>query len=107
MKLKDRVTLVTGGGSGIGRAIALRFAEEGAHVVVAGRTPARLEGTIAAMAPSPAKRCAIAADVSSSASVQRLFDKVDRVFGRLDVRQQRRDRRRRSRAVQPHVGSAG
>ena len=65
MKLKDRVALVTGGGSGIGRAIALRFAVEGAHVVVAGRSRGPLEETVAAMAPGPARHSAIAADVAA------------------------------------------
>jgi 3-oxoacyl-[acyl-carrier protein] reductase len=85
MKLKDRVALVTGGGSGIGRAIALRFAVEGAHVVVAGRSRGPLEETVAAMASGPARHSAIAADVASSASVRQLFHEVDREFGRLDV----------------------
>jgi 3-oxoacyl-[acyl-carrier protein] reductase len=85
MKLEDRVALVTGGGSGIGRAIALRFAAEGAHVVVAGRTPTTLEETVAAMRAGRTKGRAIQTDVSSSASVRGLFTEVDREFGRLDV----------------------
>ncbi len=85
MKLKERVTLVTGGGSGIGRAIALRFAEEGAHVIVAGRTPAKLQDTVAALGSGRTKRCAIQTDVSSSASVRAMFAEIDREFGRLDV----------------------
>jgi 3-oxoacyl-[acyl-carrier protein] reductase len=84
MKLKDRVALVTGGGSGIGRAIALRFAAEGAYVVVndlklesAQKTVAELDG---------GRGRAIAADVSDSAQVRAMFGEVERELGgRLDV----------------------
>jgi 3-oxoacyl-[acyl-carrier protein] reductase len=85
MKLEDRVALVTGSGSGIGRAIALRFADEGARVIVAGRTQVRLEETLAAMGSGPAKGHAIQADVSNRANVDAMFAEIDRVFGRIDV----------------------
>jgi 3-oxoacyl-[acyl-carrier protein] reductase len=84
MKLKDRVALVTGGGSGIGRAIALRFAAEGAYVVVndlklqtAQKTVGELDG---------GRGRAIAADVSDSAQVRAMFAEVEKELGgRLDV----------------------
>jgi 3-oxoacyl-[acyl-carrier protein] reductase len=83
MKLEGRVALVTGGGSGIGRAIALRFAAEGAYVVVndlkldaAKKTVGELDG---------GRGRAIAADVSDSAQVRAMFEEVDRERGRLDV----------------------
>jgi len=83
MKLEGRVALVTGGGSGIGRAIALRFAAEGATVVVndvkidtAKKTVGELEG---------GRGRAIAADVSDSAQVRAMFEEVDRELGRLDI----------------------
>lgn len=87
MKLKDRVALVTGGGSGIGRAIALRFAEEGARVIVNDLKREKAQETVDAIAAgSEASRGrAIAADVSDSAQVRRMFTEVDRDFGALDI----------------------
>lgn len=85
MKLKDRVALITGGGSGIGRAIAERFSEEGAHVIVAGRTLSKVEETVAALASSGARSLAIQTDVASSASVRTMFSKIEQAFGRLDI----------------------
>jgi 3-oxoacyl-[acyl-carrier protein] reductase len=83
MKLQDRVALVTGAGSGIGRAIALRFAEEGAHVVVNDLTLARAEETVAALGKGSGQ--AIAADVADSAQVRAMFARVEADHGRLDV----------------------
>jgi len=87
MRLADRIALVTGAGSGIGRAIALRFAEEGARVVVNDVTEARARETVAAIAArSEARRGrAIAADVADSGQVRRMFAEVDREFGALDI----------------------
>ncbi|HEY7253552.1 MAG TPA: SDR family NAD(P)-dependent oxidoreductase [Methylomirabilota bacterium] len=87
MRLQDRIALVTGGGSGIGRAIALRFAEEGAQVIVNDVTAERAEETVAAIAAraeSPRGR-AIAADVADSGQVRRMFAEVDRELGGLDI----------------------
>jgi 3-oxoacyl-[acyl-carrier protein] reductase len=87
VRLQDRIALVTGGGSGIGRAIALRFAEEGARVIVNDVTAERAEETVAAIAAraeSPRGR-AIAADVADSGQVRRMFAEVDRELGGLDI----------------------
>jgi 3-oxoacyl-[acyl-carrier protein] reductase len=84
MRLKDRVALVTGGGSGIGRAIALRFAQEGAHVVVNDLTRETAHKTVGELGAG--RHRAIAADVSDSAQVLAMFSEVEREYGgQLDV----------------------
>ena len=82
MTLKDRVALVTGGGSGIGRAIAERFAEEGARVVINDVNLESAEAVAKALGPTRAR--AIRADVADSTQVRAMFAEVARE-GRLDV----------------------
>ncbi len=76
----NRVALVTGAGSGIGRAVSLAFHSAGYSVVLAGRRAAELELT-AANTPM----VAVPADVSQPDAVAALFDRVKEKFGRLDV----------------------
>ena len=85
MKLKDRVALVTGGGSGIGRATALLFAEEGAKVVVNDLHLAAAEKTVQEMGAAGAHALALAADVSDSGQVRAMFAEIDRRYGTLEV----------------------
>lgn len=85
MKLKERVALVTGGGSGIGRAIALLFAEEGARVVVNDLHLATAEKTVQEMGASARGAFAVAADVSDSRQVTAMFGEIERRCGTLDV----------------------
>ena len=82
MRLKDKVALITGGGRGIGRDIALAYAREGAHVVVNDIDPA----TAAATAKEAGgKSIGIAADVAKSADINRMVMTVVQAFGRVDI----------------------
>lgn len=83
MKLQNRLALITGGGRGIGRSIALTFAREGADVVVAARTLQQVEGVAQEIAESFQSRALpFTCDVSDLASVEQLFAKVKNAFGR-------------------------
>jgi NAD(P)-dependent dehydrogenase (short-subunit alcohol dehydrogenase family) len=82
----DRVAVVTGAGSGIGRAAALTLLKDGYRVVLAGRRLERLEATSqeAGTEPVPRALC-VAADVSDPAAVKALFARARERFGRVDV----------------------
>lgn len=81
MTLANKVVLVTGASSGIGRATAQTFLKEGANVVLTGRREARL---LEAAAGSGNALC-VSCDVSQADQVNALFEKIDTRFGRLDV----------------------
>jgi NAD(P)-dependent dehydrogenase (short-subunit alcohol dehydrogenase family) len=85
MKANGKVAVVTGAGSGIGRASALALLKEGFAVVLAGRRPGPLEATIAAAGRAGTRARAVAADVTDPASVEALFDAALASFGRLDL----------------------
>jgi NAD(P)-dependent dehydrogenase (short-subunit alcohol dehydrogenase family) len=79
-----KVALVTGAGSGIGRAVAKKLAQNGYHVVLTGRRRGPLEDVAKEIEASNAAT-ALRADVADPASVSTLFDEIARRFGRLDV----------------------
>ena len=83
MLLNDKVAIVTGAASGIGRATALKFAAEGAQVVVADINEIGLSGTTAEM-PEGVLQAEVS-DVSNAADVERLIHSVAGRFGRIDV----------------------
>eukprot|EP01136_Pigoraptor_vietnamica_P020732 Opistho-1_new@70013 len=80
-----RVALVTGAGSGIGRAVALGLLKDGFHVVLSGRRPEPLAAVADEAKAAGQHAIAIPADVRDEQSVQALFDAIERRFGRLDV----------------------
>ncbi|MBO1336894.1 SDR family NAD(P)-dependent oxidoreductase [Streptomyces sp. VRA16 Mangrove soil] len=84
-RFTGRTALVTGAGSGIGRAIALAFAAEGANVVVVGRTPATLDETVALIEAAGGTAFAHPADVSHAEDVKAAVRTAVERFGALDV----------------------
>jgi len=79
------IALVTGAGSGIGRAVSLALQSAGYSVVLAGRRAAELERTAALAQGSEGEILAVPTDVSRPDSVRALFARIKEVFGRLDV----------------------
>jgi NAD(P)-dependent dehydrogenase (short-subunit alcohol dehydrogenase family) len=82
--LDQKVALITGAGSGIGRATALAFLREGYAVALAGRNAGKL-AAVAAEAGAGARTLCVTVDVREPAEVKALFDAVHEEFGRLDV----------------------
>ncbi|MFE5815364.1 SDR family NAD(P)-dependent oxidoreductase [Streptomyces sp. NPDC056479] len=84
-RFTDRTALVTGAGSGIGRAIALALAAEGANVVAVGRRRELLEETVALIEEAGGKALAVTADVARAADVRAAVAATVEHFGSLDV----------------------
>ena len=82
---RDRVAVVTGAGSGIGRAVARGLLGEGWRVVLAGRREATLSETLAAAAPDASRGLTVATDVTDEKSVRELFERTSAAFGRIDL----------------------
>ncbi|MFO7462010.1 MAG: SDR family NAD(P)-dependent oxidoreductase, partial [Desulfatiglandales bacterium] len=81
----EKVALITGAGSGIGRTVALTLLKNGYRVVLAGRRRTPLENTAKDAGASGAQALVVPADVSDPDSVRALFAKTKEVFGRLDL----------------------
>ena len=85
MRLKDRVAIVTGGGRGIGKAISLAFAAEGASVVMAATTLSKLEETEKEIRKKGGKAKAIQTDITDEKQVERLVDETVKEYGKIDI----------------------
>src|SRR5258708_3281026 len=85
MLLQDRVAVITGGGHGIGRAIALALAAEGAHLVLAARDQVALEETRALATATGVEALVVPLDVRQEESVQALAERTLQHFGRVDI----------------------
>jgi 3-oxoacyl-[acyl-carrier protein] reductase len=85
MKLKDKIAIVTGGGSGIGRGIALAYAREGADVAVIDINEAGARETVAGIEAAGRKGLAIRTDVGDPAQIAVMVDAVVKAFGRIDI----------------------
>lgn len=85
MKLKDKVVILTGASSGIGEATALRFAEEGAKVIIVARSEDKLNAISDKAKEFPGEVIAIAGDVSKQEDVEKLVNKTIDTYGRIDV----------------------
>ncbi len=85
LKLTDRIAIITGAGRGLGRAMAVKFAQAGAHIVAASRTVAQLEITAAEVRETGRKCLVIPTDVTSSEAVNRMTAAAIAEFGRIDI----------------------
>jgi NAD(P)-dependent dehydrogenase (short-subunit alcohol dehydrogenase family) len=84
-KLNGRVALITGGGRGIGRAIALAFAREGARVAVTARTVAELEEVVSTIDAGGSRAVALTADLAAPGEPQRVIKQVMAMAGPIDI----------------------
>ena len=85
MRLKDKVSVITGAGGGMGRVAALRFAAEGSRVVVADNQTAAAEETVRQVRAAGGEAVPITVDVSKESDAKAMVDLAIRKYGRLDV----------------------
>lgn len=85
MDFDDKIALVTGAGSGIGRETALHLARNGAHVALASRTMSELEGVAREIEQMGRQAPIYQLDISDVAAMAAMFSDLDRRFGRLDI----------------------
>ncbi|MCU0285350.1 MAG: SDR family NAD(P)-dependent oxidoreductase, partial [Acidobacteria bacterium] len=85
MRLKDKVAIITGGGRGIGKAIALGFANQGAHIVAAARTESEVISVSERIKELGRESLGIVCDISNEDQVKNLVDVTVKKFGRIDV----------------------
>lgn len=84
-QLAEKVAIITGGGRGIGRAVALLFAQQGARVVVAGRGEKFLKQVVEIIEDQGGSALAIPTDVSQLDQVEYLVEQTRQIYGRIDI----------------------
>ncbi len=85
MRLKDKTILITGGGGGIGKVMARAFVQEGARVLICGRTRKRLETVVEEVQAPQGQLSYLTVDISKAEDLKRLAHWIDQTWGRLDV----------------------
>jgi 3-hydroxybutyrate dehydrogenase len=85
MLLQNKVALITGSGRGIGRAVALLFAEQGASVFLTARTENELAGVAQEIASQGGKAAYVCADLTKTQCGERVFAEAEKKFGRVDI----------------------
>jgi len=85
MSPRTKVAIVTGAGTGVGRATALALLREGYQVVLAGRRQEMLAQVVAEAGPAASQALAVPTDVREPASIRALFARTKEAFGRLDL----------------------
>jgi len=85
MQAPHKVAIITGAGTGVGKAVAIAFLKEGYRVALAGRRKELLEQTVAEAGATAAQALVVPTDIRNPASVRALFEKTKEAFGRLDV----------------------
>jgi NAD(P)-dependent dehydrogenase (short-subunit alcohol dehydrogenase family) len=84
-ELKDKVAIITGGGYGIGKLIALVYAKAGAKIVIAARSEGPMQETCEELKRAGASAIQVRTDVSKEADCQRMADETAKAFGRIDI----------------------
>ncbi len=85
MSASPKIAIVTGAGTGIGKAAALALLKDGYHVTLAGRRPALLEQVVSSAGPAGSRTLIVPTDVSDHTALRTLFARTKEAFGRLDV----------------------
>lgn len=85
VSLKDKVVIITGASSGIGKATAIIFAKAGANLVLVARREEKLKQLEDHLVSFQARCISVQADVTREEDVTRIFDEAERVFGRVDI----------------------